>query len=190
MAEISPYATPEASLGNNNEEKYQPKLLAFHGRIGRLRYLAYSFGSSMVLVAGLVLVGLVAQMLAALLGPTFSGIIMGIVLVIYYIGLLVISVMFMKRRLNDLDKSGWWALLMFVPFLNLVFAIYILFFPGTKGSNRFGPAQVENTTGIKLFAIVIPFIFFAISGIIAAVAIPAYQDYVKKAQDMQIEQGQ
>lgn len=193
MAQSSPYAAPEASLGTNNDEKYQPKVLTFKGRIGRLRYLAYSFGTSMAFMLAFMLVSVVAAMLASMFGgmldQTSGQILLGIVIAIYYIGLIVISVMFMKRRLNDLDKSGWWSLLMIIPFLNLLFALYLIFAPGSEGVNRFGPAPVENPSGIKIFALVLP-IFLAIVGILAAIAIPAYQDYVERAQGMQMEQGQ
>ena len=43
------------------------------------------------------------------------------------------------RRCHDIDKSGWWSLLMLVPFVNIVFGLYILFKKGTAGRNRFGP---------------------------------------------------
>jgi len=59
-------------------------------------------------------------------------------------------------------------LLMFVPFLNLALAIYVLFFQGSAGSNRFGPAPVENTSGVKIFAIVIPIIAIFVIGILTA----------------------
>ena len=185
MAQSSPYAAPEASLGTNNDEKYQPKVLTFNGRIGRLRYLAYGFGIGMAFM--LVLMPIVAIMLGAM--SAAREIFMLIFMGIYYTGFIVISVMFMKRRLNDLDKSGWLSLLMFVPFLNLLFALYLIFAPGSEGANRFGPAPVENPSGVKMFAFVIP-IILAIIGILAAIAIPAYQDYVEKAQGMQMEQGQ
>jgi len=190
MAEISPYATPEASLSTNDQEKYQPKVLTFKGRIGRLRYLAYAFGTSLVLVAALGLLTVVAILLGSIFSSDLGSIIMAIMMTMYYIGVTVISVMFLKRRLNDLDKSGWWALVVLVPLLNLVLTIYILFFPGSEGSNRFGPAPVENTSGVKMFGLVVPIFFIAIVGILAAIAIPAYDDYVKRAQSMQMEQGQ
>ena len=44
------------------------------------------------------------------------------------------------RRLHDVDRSGWWYLLVLIPVLGpliLVFAFYI--HPGTPGANRFGP---------------------------------------------------
>ena len=51
----------------------------------------------------------------------------------------------MKRRLNDLDKSGWWQLLYLVPIVNILFALYLLFWPGTKGSNNYGLQPAKNS---------------------------------------------
>ncbi len=41
------------------------------------------------------------------------------------------------RRLHDTDRSGWWYLLMLVPFVGLVVLVFMLL-PGTPGHNRFG----------------------------------------------------
>jgi uncharacterized membrane protein YhaH (DUF805 family) len=45
------------------------------------------------------------------------------------------------RRLHDINMSGWWSLLSFFPLI----PIFLLFRPGTKGQNRFGPQQYEMT---------------------------------------------
>ena len=45
------------------------------------------------------------------------------------------------RRLHDLNKTGWLALLILIPFIKSLFYIYILFFKGTPGPNRFGPPE-------------------------------------------------
>ena len=42
------------------------------------------------------------------------------------------------KRLHDLDKSGWLILLMFVPIVNALFGLYMLFADGTVGSNQYG----------------------------------------------------
>lgn len=42
------------------------------------------------------------------------------------------------RRCHDLNKSGWWLLLLFIPFVNFLFVLYLLFAKGTEGFNRFG----------------------------------------------------
>lgn len=41
------------------------------------------------------------------------------------------------RRLHDTDRSGWWMLLAFVPFVSLVLLVFLLL-PGTARDNRFG----------------------------------------------------
>ena len=42
------------------------------------------------------------------------------------------------RRLHDLNKTGWLCLLNFIPFVNILFHIYVLFFPAKPGENKYG----------------------------------------------------
>ncbi len=42
------------------------------------------------------------------------------------------------RRLHDIDRSGWWMLLAFVPFLGWFTLFVFMCLDGTPGSNRFG----------------------------------------------------
>ena len=41
------------------------------------------------------------------------------------------------RRLHDLNASGWWQLITFIPFGQIIM-IGFIFFKGTDGPNRFG----------------------------------------------------
>lgn len=43
------------------------------------------------------------------------------------------------RRLHDTDRSGWWLLIGFVPLLGIIILLIIFTFPGTPGTNRYGP---------------------------------------------------
>jgi len=180
MNEANPYTAPDAALDIEQDELYQPNIFTFSGRIGRLRYLAYSIGTSIILSA----------VMMPIIGSTmFAGMAAGVeqamgamtivAMTVFYGGSIVLSVMFGKRRLNDMNRSGWWFLLFLVPLVNILVAIYVIFFPGTQGSNRFGPGPVANTLGVKILAWILPVIF--IVGILAAIAIPQYQDYVMRA---------
>ena len=42
------------------------------------------------------------------------------------------------RRLHDLDKSGWWFLLSFIPLIGALVLLYWFCLKGTDGDNRFG----------------------------------------------------
>ena len=42
------------------------------------------------------------------------------------------------RRLHDLDRSGWWLLLGFVPLVGIILIVWFCM-RGTPGPNRFGP---------------------------------------------------
>lgn len=143
-----------------------------NSRIGRLRYLAYNVGLLLLMLVPLVLGGALARA-STLLG--------GSVLLVAYIGMLVMSIGFAVRRLHDLDKSGWWWLLMLIPLVNLIVFLYILFAPGSDGENRFGPVPPPNSgwviAGAVSYIALIP-----LGGILAAIAIPAYQDFVARSQ--------
>lgn len=42
------------------------------------------------------------------------------------------------RRLHDVDRSGWWQLLMLVPIIGVIVLIFWWVRPGDTGDNRFG----------------------------------------------------
>ena len=43
------------------------------------------------------------------------------------------------RRLHDLDRTGWWLLLVFIPLVGAIVLIVWFCTIGTRGYNRFGP---------------------------------------------------
>jgi len=47
------------------------------------------------------------------------------------------------RRLHDVDRSGWWYLLMFIPMVGLIILIVFCMKQATAGDNRFGPEPVR-----------------------------------------------
>ena len=182
MTDQNPYAAPDAVLDTDTPELYQPSIFSFSGRIGRLRYLAYSF--SMVILMMVVMMVVMMAMGAGFGATTATNGNMPIIGIVFSgflgIAIFVLAIMFVKRRLNDLNRSGWWFLLNFIPIVSLILAIYLMLFPGTEGTNSFGPAPAANALGIKILAWVLPVIF--ILGIVTAVAIPAYQEYMMRVQ--------
>lgn len=54
----------------------------------------------------------------------------------------ILSVPSSVRRFHDLDKSGWWILVTFIPFIGTVPSYQCWCSEGTKGPNRFGPDPV------------------------------------------------
>jgi uncharacterized membrane protein YhaH (DUF805 family) len=43
------------------------------------------------------------------------------------------------RRLHDVDRSGWWLLLNFIPLIGWIVLLVWFCTRGTEGPNRFGP---------------------------------------------------
>ena len=103
----------------------------FDGRIGRLQY----FGFAVIWAIGLIVVAMAVGLDASSSGPSAAGTTTYLLLVVLYA---VATVSYGVRRLHDLDKSGWWYLLSFVPVANFVLGLILLFGPGSPGENRFG----------------------------------------------------
>lgn len=180
-ASTNPYAAPnnpaEGELSDN--ARYAPKIFAFSGRIGRLRYLAYAFLYNLVFGS---LLGIVAAVALPAFQDTQTsavGVVGMLLLGVSYLAMLVMLIVLGCRRLNDLDNSGWWLLLYLLPVINFFFLLYMLLWPGSKGVNRFGAKPEKNSVLIILASLLLPVM---IGGVLAAVAIPAYQDYVVRAQ--------
>ncbi|OBK27909.1 hypothetical protein A5634_21360 [Mycobacterium asiaticum] len=43
------------------------------------------------------------------------------------------------RRLHDIDRTGWWVLIAFVPLLGIVVLLVFWVTEGTRGTNQYGP---------------------------------------------------
>ena len=92
----------------------------------------------------------------------------------------------MIKRWHDMNRSGWYSLLLFVPFVNIIVGLVMLFVPGTDGPNDYGqPARPSNTA---VGVVVVLFFLVVVIGILAAVAIPAYQDYLQAAEQAAAQQ--
>lgn len=163
----NPYGAPRAAVGDAAEEFQPVRILAVSGRIGRARYIVYSIVLSIAIM-------FVAGLASALLGG--AGIAL---LAAAYLAVFVLSFMLTIQRSHDFNMSGWFSLLMLVPLVNFLF----WFMPGTDGPNRFGAKTPPNSTGVLVGLWIVPALF--VLGIVAAVSIPAYQDYAKRAQAQQ-----
>ena len=167
MTADNPYSAPGAELGGGLREFYNPSIFSFNGRIGRLRYMAYGIGSYLLLM--LIMIPVIGT--SAFLGGEAGVSGVGAILVgVLSIAMLVAGVAFAKRRLNDLNRSGWWMLLSIVPFVNLLFTIYVIFFPGTESDNDFGAVPAANSLGVQILGWMMPALF--VLGMVGAVVMP------------------
>ena len=68
----------------------------------------------------------------------FVNIIAFLALLVLGLGLIVPGIAVSVRRLHDTNKSGWWLLLCFVPFVGSIVILVFMCLEGTKGANKYG----------------------------------------------------
>src|SRR6187200_2325561 len=118
----NPYSAPKTEVADfESVQEYQEvRMWSTSGRLGRLRYLAYTTGAFLV-------VGLLGALLVTLLGSLGA-----ILAVLLYIAAFVFTVLVTIQRSHDMDWSGWSVLANY--FLPLVGLIWI-FKSGSPGPN-------------------------------------------------------
>ncbi|NVJ66772.1 MAG: DUF805 domain-containing protein [Gammaproteobacteria bacterium] len=181
------YQAPESDITTHDNDATQPvKLFNAKGRMGRVRYVAYTVGLTLLIYMAFLLVALVAgaSVGAAGGGEGLTSVLGGagiILFAAFYIFILAITIWATIQRCHDFNVSGWLTLLLIIPFAVFVF----WFVPGTKGENKYGLKPEPNKAIHWIGATVAPILM--VVGILAAIAIPAYQDYVERAKSAQTQ---
>lgn len=177
-ATASPYATPQAQVGEALPEYGELNYFNVEGRIGRARYLGWSMGMVLLAIPVFAVLGGISAL------STIFG---GLLSLIAVVGLAVFSVFIGAKRLHDLGWSAWLWLVLLIPIVGGVFSLVMLVVPGNEGPNRYGPPPPPNSKGVLILAwsvLVVPVLI----GILAALAIPAYQDYTNRAAQSEYSQ--
>lgn len=141
----SPYSPPRAAVGETLPEFSELEVFSVQGRIGRLRFLAWTLVS---LMAATVVAALITLSLFS--GEHFLlGGLLGAVALLAY---LYVNITITVQRLHDLGWSGWLWFLNLVPMVGSVFPILITVMPGNTGANRFGAPPPPNSTAVKILS--------------------------------------
>jgi uncharacterized membrane protein YhaH (DUF805 family)/phage shock protein A len=106
------------------------KYAVFSGRSGRQEYWWFVLANY-----------LVAVVLSIAVTSLYSvtAINLSIISFLYFLVLMCPSLAVSIRRLHDIDRSGWWVLLGFIPILGSLALIVLHCLPGTAGENQYGP---------------------------------------------------
>lgn len=142
-------------------------LFSFHGRRGRGQWWLFSIGLYIAPYLLFVVLGLLTELFRSSMwsvdsygrrhvsdfGNAWESAIVLLILATVIV-IFVASLANMVKRLHDLNRSGWLLILGVVPlillatdlywalnlsmFANFIVLLYIAFFPGTNGTNRFG----------------------------------------------------
>lgn len=120
--------------------------VGFDGRARRKEYWMFTLFNLIIMVALMAL-----QMMATSIseGATMA---VSLLLMLYALGVLLPSVAVTIRRLHDIDKSGWWILIAFVPFVGGLILLVFEVMEGTRGDNRFGADPKAGEGGAPAMA--------------------------------------
>ena len=143
------------------QDTIQPPILSLKGRFNRITFL----GWSALLVVHLVLLMITILLfmpfsIASIMKYMDSYLFQGLVYALNGL-ILAITSLFSVKRLHDFNASGWIALLTFVPVINILLFIFLIFMPGNEQQNHYGEPR-ETQTWETILAAILIFLFFII----------------------------
>lgn len=123
-----------------NDRPLSPK-----GRFNRLSYLGWYGLLSLACLAAFILIFAFAGIFASsniddAIFSAFSGMSV-FAMIAVWLGAFYLQIVFLIRRLHDLNKTGWLCLLLLVPVIQLLFTLYVLLAPGTPHRNDYGDVR-------------------------------------------------
>jgi len=114
----------------------------FSGRSRRKEYWMFALGVLLVTLV-LIFVGGANPMtmdMSGGFGPAFMA------FGVFWLAIIIPSIAVQVRRFHDQEKSGWFVLLNFIPYIGSLIVLVFMCLEGTRGPNRYGPDPKAGET--------------------------------------------
>jgi uncharacterized membrane protein YhaH (DUF805 family) len=122
------------------------KYAVFSGRSRRKEFWMFFLFYLIVLLTALILDNILGTTIDIMETNTDFG----LIYLISFISLLIPLVSVSVRRLHDINKSGWFFLVIFIPLIGLIWFIIMAITEGDKGENQYGPDPKANENVFKI----------------------------------------
>lgn len=173
---------------DSKREDSKTTLFSWTGRVGRLHY--FSYFSIVLIFGGVLWWSLLFNVFLKMENSTARNFswylhdtkhVLSLTLIALTPLLLIIFGICLSltiRRLHDLNRSGWFALLLIVPLINFILLLILLFIPCTNEQNNFGSPPKSNTLQTKLLSILLIILWIFIGNFLYSVDISHIWDRV------------
>jgi uncharacterized membrane protein YhaH (DUF805 family) len=151
--------------------------LSFEGRMGRISYL----NAGALAWVGLAAIGIGA----AVLVPVFRSLLLlipfGLAFLLFFLWALRVTAL----RLHDFNRSGWWVLITFIPYVGALASLALLAVPGSSEDNDYGEKPRQGN-GLVAAVVVIVSVIAVVA--MSRLAMRSYGGYVERAGGQAVEQ--
>lgn len=110
----------------------------FGGRARRKEYWMYTLFNLLALIAAAIIDSALGLAGESGVGPVYG---------LYALAVLIPGIAVSVRRLHDIDRSGWWLLILLIPLIGAIVLLVWACMGGTQGDNRFGPDPKADDGG-------------------------------------------
>ncbi len=106
----------------------------FQGRARRAEYWNFVLANFVIYILGNILL----FSLAGAVGSAFISGVIGLIVLCFALGMFIPSLAVLVRRLHDINKSGWYILFYFIPFVGFILLLVWMFTEGDRFQNNYG----------------------------------------------------
>jgi uncharacterized membrane protein YhaH (DUF805 family) len=110
---------------------------------------------------------------------------------IYSLAVLIPFIAVSVRRLHNTNRSGWWLFIELIPLIGTLVLLIFMVQDSQQSDNQYGlNPKPGNEGGSDLVVVAVAaIVFIVVIGILTAIAVPAYQDYVERAKQAELHQS-
>jgi uncharacterized membrane protein YhaH (DUF805 family) len=108
----------------------------FSGRARRKEYWMYGLFYVLFMLILVIASAVICAMME--MNPLEINRVVIFIVICAYLALLIPTLAVLVRRLHDINKSGWWCLISFVPYVGIIILFIFALLDSTPGRNQYG----------------------------------------------------